>query len=651
MVRASSSHSDQLMLHDPVFSFEQHLDEVRSLVKLFRSNGADESRLRQLALGTVFLFGSGNTEALTATQPSAALTAIAKALTPEYPLDLPASNPTNDSIAGQLLVQIRNLVAAAGAARAFSEILAMFPRGEDGFHTPPALAALLARLVDIHPDDRVYDPISTTGELLVAAAHSIAPHTKKITLIGSTPGTTGTLLTRMNLTLNALEAQLDSDAIGNLSTAWTPGDNPQRILANPAFNRTIHGLSARKWAYAAPPGEKSNYAWLQHILECLPTDGRAAVLMANVALASSSDRTIRQRMVEDGLVEGVIALARGTVASSTSIPTSIWLLHRPSQKPSSMLFVDASETPHSTKRLTAHDLAAIGDIVATWRTEGHLKGHAVPASTASLSQVGEEDFDLTPARYIVRIPRTPRLDLQHIDRLRNQLQNDDPIVKRVMAPSEQTLREVDLLRFADITKWTSVKLCEICEISSGVDAKEVDGGSIAIVKPRDLRLNRIFEPQSWTNPSNTNHARVSLADGDILCTRTGTVGRIALTTVENAGWLCNSGLLRIRIKPGVPVLATFLTAFLSHPHVQDWIQRHTSGTAAPGITATTLRRLPIELPSPSDQRVIGEAADQLLNYARAHQRVLLRSEDLHRETLAAMFGGYERPDAAIRPTG
>ena len=68
-------------------------------------------------------------------------------------------------------------------------------------------------------------------------------------------------------------------------------------------------------AYGIPPSSTADWAWVQHMLASLNTNGRAAIVLDTGAVSRGSgskhtnrERDIRKGFVENDLIEGVILL-------------------------------------------------------------------------------------------------------------------------------------------------------------------------------------------------------------------------------------------------------------------------------------------------------------------------------------------------------
>lgn len=180
----------------------------------------------------------------------------------------------------------------------------------------------------------------------------------------------------MNLDIHGVPADLTARPGIALDDDLHSGRQFDAILANPPFNMSdwcSDHPADRCWRYGAPPKSNANFAWLQHIWSSLAEGGRAAVVMANGALSSeqAGEGRIRAAMVEDGVVEALIALPPQLFAT-TAIPVTVWLLRRPGDtRDGEVLFVDArmlgSMISRTQRDLLPDDRRRIAGTVLEWR--------------------------------------------------------------------------------------------------------------------------------------------------------------------------------------------------------------------------------------------------------------------------------------------
>lgn len=172
---------------------------------------------------------------------------------------------------------------------------------------------------------------------------------------------------------------------------------------------------------------------------------------------------------------------------------------------------------------------------------------------------------------------------------------------------------------------------------------QADGG-VPVVLPRDLRGQRIAAAEPAAVPAvSWDRARTLekylLAEGDILITRTGTVGRLALVTPQQRGWLFHPSLVRLRLPEAGPVHASYLAAWLSSGTAQEWIRTRAAGAVIPSVSIRTLGELPVPLPLLDEQRAIGATLAALDDKIRAHTEIA-RATGEYRHVLAdALLAG------------
>lgn len=98
--------------------------------------------------------------------------------------------------------------------------------------------------------------------------------------------------------------------------------------------------------------------------------------------------------------------------------------------------------------------------------------------------------------------------------------------------------------------------------------------------------------------------RYTLRPGDVLFTRSGTVGRSAVVPDEANGWLMSYHLLRVRVDRNVcdPMYLYFV--FRGNPEIQEQITEQARGATRPGFNTILLKRLRVPLAPMAEQREI-----------------------------------------------
>jgi type I restriction enzyme S subunit len=135
---------------------------------------------------------------------------------------------------------------------------------------------------------------------------------------------------------------------------------------------------------------------------------------------------------------------------------------------------------------------------------------------------------------------------------------------------------------------------------------------IPVVNPSHLRDGRIVPDERCAVDQATwdrlrHHA---LAIGDIVFGRRGKMGRCALVTRGEAGWLCGTGSLRMRPRLD-RILPEFLNWALTTGGVSDWLLLESVGSTMDNLNTAILSRLPLPLPPLTEQSSITAFLDKV----------------------------------------
>lgn len=117
-------------------------------------------------------------------------------------------------------------------------------------------------------------------------------------------------------------------------------------------------------------------------------------------------------------------------------------------------------------------------------------------------------------------------------------------------------------------------------------------------------------------------SRYLLREGDIVYSRRGDVEKRALVRAENAGWLCGTGCLRVRLGAATPHDPRFLAYALGAEDVRDWIVRHAVGATMPNLNTSILGAVPLQVPGPSEQRAIADVLTALDDKIAANAQLI-----------------------------
>ncbi|MEU3748251.1 MULTISPECIES: restriction endonuclease subunit S [Streptomyces] len=189
-----------------------------------------------------------------------------------------------------------------------------------------------------------------------------------------------------------------------------------------------------------------------------------------------------------------------------------------------------------------------------------------------------------------------------------------------------------------------VLLGEICDIQSGMPALKPGqyvAEGLPVVHPVDLVGHRLTDSPSRHVPVEDAErlGRYAVADGDLLMTRSGTVGRVARATSDEQGWLNGPSLIRLRVREREYVDPDYLLACLASSAGQEWIRRAAAGSTIQHLSMRLLADLPVHLPGAPEQRRVGRTLKVLEEKIRAHEDVVRATRALRDALTDEMTSG------------
>ncbi len=278
------------------------------------------------------------------------------------------------------------------------------------FYTPSCVVRTLVEVLQPFKG-RVYDPCCGSGGMYVQSAKFVESHAGNISnlsIYGQDSNPTTRKMALMNLAIHGIEADLGRFNADTFHNDLHPTLKADFILANPPFNLAAWNDGSLnddpRWKYGLPPSGNANFAWLQHMIHHLAPNGKIGMVLANGSLSSQSggEGEIRKRIVEDDLVEGIVAMPT-QLFYTTQIPVSLWFLNRNKKQKGKTLFIDARKMGTMVSRrlreMTEEDIQKIATTFQDFNdgTLENVKGYCAAVSTADIAK---QDYILTPGRYV-----------------------------------------------------------------------------------------------------------------------------------------------------------------------------------------------------------------------------------------------------------
>ena len=279
------------------------------------------------------------------------------------------------------------------------------------FYTPASVVKTIVAVLRPFQNCRIYDPCCGSGGMFVQSAKFIQAHSGRrgsIVVYGQESNADTWKMAKMNMAIRGIDADFGPYQAETFFNDLHAGLKADFIMANPPFNLSGWGQDKLKedvrWKYGVPPAGNANYAWIQHMIHHLAPNGKIGLVLANGALSTQSggEGEIRRKIIEDDLVEGIIALPPQLFYSVT-IPVTLWFITRNKQQKDKTLFINACKMGYMVDRkhrdFTDEDINKIADTFAAFQ-EGKCEDVKGFCAAISTEDIAAQDYILTPSRYV-----------------------------------------------------------------------------------------------------------------------------------------------------------------------------------------------------------------------------------------------------------
>jgi len=350
--------------------------------------------------------------------------------------------------------------------RAYEYLIRQFAddAGKKGgeFYTPREVVELIVECVDPAEGHRVYDPCCGSGGMLIYSARHVADNggsMADLSLYGQERNLNTWAIGQMNMLLHEVkDADIaKGDTITNPQFVTEHDELMQfdRVIANPMWNQKEWSKSwveenepHNRFPYGLPPSNRGDWAWIQLMLASLNETGKMGVVMDNgVLFRSRSEKKIRKPVLEDDLVEAVIALPEN-LFYNTSSPGCIFIMNKdkPAEREGKVLFIYAEdqglresgvrvyEELSNQNQLTKPGVQHIAETFRTGREEDHH------SRMVELAEIEENDWNLNVPRYVDTTEPEEPIDvsekLRELDELEAKRRETDEELQEYMKELE-----------------------------------------------------------------------------------------------------------------------------------------------------------------------------------------------------------------------
>ncbi|MCB0615664.1 MAG: type I restriction-modification system subunit M [Phaeodactylibacter sp.] len=295
------------------------------------------------------------------------------------------------------------------------------------FYTPGGVSTLIAKLTKSQPGARICDPTCGSGSLLIKAGKEVG--SDNFSLYGQEANGSTWALAVMNMFLHGFDNATIrwGDTIGN--PKLKEGDQLMKfdtVVANPPFSLDKWGAEAaaadpynRFWR-GVPPKSKGDWAFISHMIEtAYEGKGKVGVVVPHgVLFRSSSEGKIRQKTIEENLLEAVIGLP-ANLFFGTGIPAAILVFNKGKGDNTNVLFIDASQRYEQGKNQNILREKDIEEVVSTYRkfNSSKLQPGVVEdkySYVATFEEIEENEFNLNIPRYVDTFEGEAEVDMKAV---------------------------------------------------------------------------------------------------------------------------------------------------------------------------------------------------------------------------------------------
>jgi Type I restriction-modification system methyltransferase subunit len=299
--------------------------------------------------------------------------------------------------------------------RTYEYCIAQFAahEGKNGgeFYTPASIVKTIVEILKPYKG-RVYDPACGSGGMFVQSAKFVENHSGNISnlsIFGQESNSDTWKMAKMNMAIRGIEANFGEYHANTFFNDLHKTLKADYIMANPPFNISKWGVDQLqedvRWKYGTPPNGNANYAWIQHMIHHLdPTNGKIGLVLANGSLSTtqSGEGEIRKAIIEDDLLEGIIALP-SQLFYSVTIPAALWFISKNKKQKGKTLFIDARKVGEMVDRkhrdFSDEDIEKLSTTFEKFQ-DGTLEDIRGFCSVATIEDIAKQDYILTPGRYV-----------------------------------------------------------------------------------------------------------------------------------------------------------------------------------------------------------------------------------------------------------
>ena len=318
---------------------------------------------------------------------------------------------------------------------------------EGEVYTPREVISLMVEILAPEPEKSVYDPAAGSAGMLIVAYQYVREKygeekANRLFLYGQEQNPKTLALAKMNAILHGIKNMnlVQGDTL--LYPKFKVGDSVKKfdyVIANPPWNqKNLYDEDTLKkgenwrerFIFGFPTRQSADWVWIQHMLSSVKEDngGKMAVVIDTGAVSRGGrEKTIRQKVAEQDLIEAVILLPE-KLFYNTGAPGLIMVFNKnkPAERKGKILLINATKEFVPGKPQNSLGKENIKRIVEVYQ---NFKEVDKFSTIITLQQAAEADYNLSPSRFVSIIEEEKyralseiKLDLEKLEEERKKVE-------------------------------------------------------------------------------------------------------------------------------------------------------------------------------------------------------------------------------------
>lgn len=330
--------------------------------------------------------------------------------------------------------------------------------GRDGgeFFTPPEIVELMVKILEPYEKNTsVHDPTCGSGGMLVQVAEHLQKeqqvpedHWRSIRFTGQEVNPTVYAMAQMNLAIHDVNGEIrkgDSLSSPQFTTPDSELEPFDYILANFPFSARWDKENLKEDPYdrfndqeKLPRADRGDYAFILHMVNQLKDTGQGAIVIPHGVLFRKHERTFREYLIENDLIEAVVGLPEN-LFQNVSIPSAILVLNaeKPENRKDHIQFIHAADEEFykelsNQNQLLDEGIGRITEIFKDWQTVERC------ARTVTHEEIHENDENLSISLYVDTTEPEEDIDvIEELAKLRELQAEQDEIESQLSQHMEE----------------------------------------------------------------------------------------------------------------------------------------------------------------------------------------------------------------------